>query len=188
MDFDSFWSQHGPLVLIVMGILILIILIVSSVSMAYVLPLMYAVPAVTINPPAMTNRNRNKARYSGQNASVYDMQAAALTEGGSIYSKNCRSDDPTSSSSVLWESLNSSLAPGSITDTFLTSSTSTPTYNEATGLYTYNYTPGTVADDPNYVASPDLASWQSLTTASTSPVASGIANGSSASFTNRRRR
>ena len=184
MDFDSFWSQHGLVVLIVMGVLILIILIVSSVSMAYVLPLMYAVPTVTINPPAMTNRNRNKARYSGQNASVYDMQAAALTEGGSIYSKNCRSDDPTSSSSVLWESLNSSLAPNSITDTFLTSST--PTYNEATGLYTYN--PGTVADDPNYVARPDLASWQSLTTASTSPVASGIANGSSASFTNRRRR
>ena len=94
MDFASFWNDHGVVVLVVMGILILIVLIVSSLGLSYVLPLMY--------PASATMANRNKARYSGQNASVYDMQAA---EGGSIAdTRTCASNNPSSSSENQGES------------------------------------------------------------------------------------
>ena len=161
MDFDSFWTQHGLVVLIVMGVLILIVLIVSSVSMSYVLPLMYAVP--------MTNRNRNKARYSGQNASVYDMQAAALAEGGSIAgTRTCASDDPSSSSAILWAQLNSSLTGGTTEDSFLT-------------------TASALSADYDAIATADLPTAASYSSSS-SVLGAGTSENASSAFTNRRRR
>lgn len=162
MDFASFWNDHGVVVLVVMGILILIALIVSSVGMSYVLPLMYPAPVTTM-------ANRNKARYSGQNASVYDMQAAALAEGGSIAgTRTCASDDPSSSSAILWAQLNSSLTGATTEDSFLT-------------------TASALSADYDAIATADLPTEASYSSSS-SMLAAGTTDNASAAFTNRRRR
>jgi len=166
-EFESFISDHSAKIILVMFLLIIISLIVASVGMAYVLRLMplNALADATAGTQTMQNR-RNMQRYSSSDPSsqsVYDLQGAALTAGGSIGGAGMRRcSTPGTSSDSLWDQLNSSLSntsDNSTQDTF-------------SGLIASNY-------------DSSLAAASSMVYAA--PTVTGTLSNSSASFTNRRR-
>jgi hypothetical protein len=202
MGFSDFWEKNGMAFCIVVIILLALVFSMATAALIGVSPISLSVATTPVAPPSpdgvqqnMRNRGRGrgrKSRYSGGNASIYDMQAAALTSGGSIAdSINC--SVPGTPSETLWNQLNRSLLGETTEDGFLTAASAADP--DVTGGLSVDASANTSMDggaatNP-YLAANQYATWQTLLSqpsSASSLSAQGSSSNASAAFTNQRRR